>query len=478
MSTSPAFWRLWRNDDSRDALLGCLPQEDLASFRLACREFAVKSGSHLFKTLNVTFKPSTFTKPARMEALGRVGHYVQSLSFNMPHTPDTFLPPILDPTTGEELEFIYLPSISASKPLAARPSTPPYARPSSPLYGSPEMTDILVKQYPPLFHSATNVSSFIRALSLLPSLRRLSISTPKQDPLYRYRRSCVDYALISLRIAIERSPLPLLTNLALISIHPSAVQHLNPTMGLGALPSSTRRWRQIRDLTIHMDPIPHGPSMSTDHLKLLHSYLQTFALTLSRLTFHWTGGAKGLFPLALSAEQCLVANSPALACPRRCHLALRPLKMPKLVFLEVENVETDASQVSNFILAHRKSISEFKFEGTTLRKGTWDEALAPLTRLSGSEDWKRTPKPVVEVAEVEVEVAESMEVPLILSPMGLSQRQRERVVREAVLTRACPTPLLGSCLRKAREKGKGLLGLQGEGVRRFLRGSVSAWRQF
>lgn len=424
-------------------MLSHLSKEDLISFRLVCYDFGVKAAPHLFNEMTITFRPTTFSKPVRLAALDRIGPLVRTLHFTMAHAPETFLPPLLDCTTGEEVEFVYEPYCHPNG------STD---RLSLPTYGSWEITDILVKQYPPLFHAAASVPAFVRAFSALTSITHLKISTPDQDPAQRYRRSVVDYALISLRIAVERNPLRELKALSLLAVHPAAVQYLNPNMGFGALPSSTRRWRQIRDLTIHMDYLPDSvfSKTGTDHLKLLHSYLQTFSSTLERLTFHWLGEEKGLFPLALSAEQCLTPPSPGLACPRRCHLALRPLKFDKLIFMEVDNVATDASQVSAFILAHRRSITEFNFEATTLREGTWDDALAPLTRLSGSDKWKhpdQTSSPLKPPPEV-------MDVPLLLSsPLDLPGRQRrvEQGIREKQRRKErekekqrCPTPLLGS----------------------------------
>lgn len=319
------------------------------------------------------------------------------------------------------------------------------------------MTDLLVKQYPPLFHAAANVPSFIRAFAALVNVEHLKISCPDQEPAQRYRRDVVDYALISLRIAVERSKMVHLKELSLLSVHPAAAQYLNPIMGMGARPNSLHRWRQIKNLTIQMDTIPHGPKQATDHFKLLHAYLQTFSPTLERLVFHWQG-ARGLFPLALSAEQSLETNSPALACPRRCHLALRPLRFARLVFMEVENVTTDASQVSSFILTHRRSISEFNFEGTTLRNGTWDDALSPLTRMSGSDKWKEKGHEV-------------MDVPLMLSSVGLEEAQVQRVVKECGPSR-CPTPLLGGW-QKATTRSKGFWP---DHFGRLLRSSVLAWR--
>ncbi|KAL8662275.1 MAG: hypothetical protein Q9202_004880 [Teloschistes flavicans] len=399
MASGSAFVRFWLSDKARDTFLSSIAKEDLPSFRLACHDFGVRAAPLLFENTTITFRASSFTKPARMAALDRIGHTIKNLHFSMPHTSETFLPPLLDPITGEEVTFIYEPYVPSIKDSTSRLSDP--------TYGSWEMTDLLVKQYSPLFHAAANTPSFIRAFSALTNLQRLQISCPGQEAGQRYRRSVVDYALISIRIAVERSNLQLLDTLSLASIHPGAVLYLNPIMGLGARPNSLKRWKRITNLTICMDSIPFTPYPPTDHLKLLHSYLQVFASSLTDFVFRWKG-VKGLSPLSLDKEICLQETSPAMACPRRCHLALRPLKFDRLTTMEVENIVVDASQVSSFITAHRRSICEFNFEDTHLRSGTWDQALAPLTRISGSDKWK-------EKAE------EVMDVPLLLSPIGIEE---------------------------------------------------------
>ena len=455
--SASAFLRFWLTDITRDTFVSFLPREDLPAFRLACHDFGIRGAPLLFKELTITFRSSTFTKPTRLAALDRIGHHVRTLTFNIPHGPETFLPPLLDNVTGEEVEFVYEPFCQVAKNPASRLSVP--------TYGSWEMTDLLVKQYPPLFHAAANVPSFIRAFSSITNIKHLKISCPGEDPAHRYRRSIVDYCLISLRIAVERCKLTALKTLSLTKVHPGAIFYLNPLMGFGSLPNSAKRWRQIRRLAIHMDTVPHGPHDPTDHLKLLHSYLQTFSSSLTRLVFRWNG-AKGPFPLSLGSEPCLTSASPSLACPRRCHLALRPLRLEKLRFMEVENTVLDAAQVSSFITAHRRSISEFIFEDSDLRSGTWDEALAPLTRISGNDKWKE-------------KTEEVMDVPLMLSPVGMEEGQMEKVMQqEKVLEERgqlrSATPSTG--WQRAGRKGRELFWGTEEHMKKFLRSSVFTWR--
>ncbi|KGO73392.1 hypothetical protein PITC_085300 [Penicillium italicum] len=156
---------------------------------------------------------------------------------------------------------------------------------SSPRYGSRKTTELLVKQYLPLFHASTNIPSFGQAMTMMNGLQHLQISCEIQGPSHRYHRSVVDYALISLRMAVEQAPLKDLHTLTLLSVHPGAVLYLPPAPGFGASPASCKRWSQIRKLTVHMTSFGHELGQPTNHLKLLHAYLGSFP-SLQRLIFH------------------------------------------------------------------------------------------------------------------------------------------------------------------------------------------------
>lgn len=459
MSNGSAFLQFWWTERTRSSFLSHIPKNDLASLRLACHDFSVRAAPLLFNGLDITFRSSLFTKPARMAALDRIGPHVETLTFNMPHSSETFLPPILDPVTGEETTFVYEPCIQSPKKAGSRLNVP--------TYGSWEMTDLLVKQFPPLFHAAANVHSFIRAFSAIPNLKHLRISCPGQEPQQQYRRSIVDYALISLRIAVERTKLPALDTLSLISIHPGAVLYLNPILGFGARPNSAKRWKQIRKLSIHMDSIPFSPNSPADHFKMLNSYLQLFTSSLRYFKFRWRA-AKGPCPISLGVETCVQKRSPPLACPHTCHTGLRLLRFEKLRDMEIENLILDASQVSSFITAHRHTLHVFNFEDTTLRTGTWDDALAPLTRISGSEKWKEKSE-------------ELMDVPLLLSPVGPDAAQ---VLKKAMRDHnPSPRPRNSNrpfCMpnggwQKAGAKSRELFWGTPEHMGKFLRISLFSW---
>lgn len=345
--------------------------------RLTCRDLAVQLAPFVFLQTTVVLRRRALTRPSRGAALQRIGAYIETVNFKVPHSADTFLPPVIDTTTGTEQTFIYMSQGHRMIPTRKR-------------YKHDEIADILIQQYPPLFHTATNVSSFEKILSFMRSIRYLGIQCEGQQPSHRYRRSVVDYALISLRIAVERSSLPQLESLSL-SIHPAAMLYLRPDLGFGTSPASRKRWSQIRSLTIHMDSFHYRPGLPTDHFKLLHAYLQSFP-SLRKLSFHWIG-ERNAFPLALATEPCLQTSSniaPATTARGIRGLSLRPLRFHSLQEVDLANVVTDAFQIAGFVSNHRSTLRQFKIQNTILRSGSWDEALAPLTlpsdQMRGQED--------------------------------------------------------------------------------------------
>ncbi|RYN80043.1 hypothetical protein AA0117_g3156 [Alternaria alternata] len=408
LSTSSVFLRFWLNDTCRDNVLDHMEPEDLSNFRLVCHDFSSKAAPRLFEKMTVTFKTSTFSKPARLEALSRIGRHVKTFTFHMPHGPDTCLPPIIDPCTGTEKQFIYEPQVQI-------PQHGP-AKDKAPKYGSWEMQDLLIKQYPPLFHAATNVPAFCAAFSELINLTHLKVSCPGSTGSLRHRRGVVDYALISLRIAVERAPLYSLSALSLHPIHPGGLLYLHPMHGFGSTPSSAKRWSQIRRLSICMESIPFTSSssrtraQSVEHLRILHAYLSTLSRGLTRLFFRWKG-ERGPSPLSLDREPCMLPSQEESAHPslRGQTHGPRPLKFPRLRVMELENGLMDSAQISDFITKHKRSLREFNFEDVKLREGDWDLALEPLTTITGSESWKQYQEEV-------------MDVPIMLSPVDAEPR--------------------------------------------------------
>lgn len=384
-STEQLFTTLLRSDRFNDHLFPYLSTADACAIRTtssACCNLVTK---RLFTRIRVSFSANTFTKQSRLAALSRIGHHIEHLTFYLPHTEATFLPPLIHPLTGNEISFLYTPHTSMGSVL------------TRPKYANTELGEILTQQYPPLFHAATNVPSFINAFKSLTSMRHLTIRCPGQDPKERYRRNIVDYALISLRIALERAPMEKLNKLSLSSLHPSAFNYLRYVPGFGCVPSAARRWRQIRKLHISVEAWDfYGPSPGLDHLKVLDGYIRNLAPSLEKLSFTWLG-RKGPCPVALSADPLFAPPknskklfhevtspmSPLPTLPMR-----RPMHFPKLRYLQIRNATMNAPQLKDLITSHRATVREYDFESVVLaNNGNWDEALSPLDM---DEAWSRS----------------------------------------------------------------------------------------
>lgn len=448
-----AFFTFWRNDLTRSCFLSHTARDDLKSLRLACSDFAFDLAPVLFSSINLHFTTNSFGRQARMVALERIGHHVKTFNFTMVHSAETFLPPLIAPDTLQEINFVYEPQAVTSRPASASSAS------SGSKYGSWEMSDLLIKHYPPLFHAATNVPAFVRVLTALPNLSELRVSCPNQGAGQRYRRDVVDYALISLRMAVEQANPSFLQSLVLDDVHPATALYLRPQLSYGASPASTRVWRRVKKLDIAMSSFAYSRDSPSDHLKVLHTYLQSFC-SLEHLKFRWLG-EKGPCPISLDAEPCTSRPASldcAKACPRSCMLpSCKPIRFRHLRTMHLENAILDSSQAAAFIMSHRKVLHEFQFDECHLRSGTWDDALAPLSHITGSDNWKQKQEEV-------------MDVPLLLSPGG------ERPSVDCVRSRLWDDPTLRrkgyEVLRKMSLRTKEIL--PGH-VKRLLRGARVGW---
>ncbi|KAI1501974.1 hypothetical protein F5X99DRAFT_381036 [Biscogniauxia marginata] len=389
MATGPqAFYCLWQDRTIREALFELLSKEDICNVRLASSACCNLVTKRLFLRTHLTFTANTFTRQTRIQALSRIGHHIEHLTFYFPHSEATFLPPLIHPETGREISFLYKPHTSMASVL------------ERPKFANSGLGELLTAQYPPLFHAATNVPSFINAIKHLRNMRHLTIKTPGQDPKERYRRDIVDYALISLRISIERTPIDKLTKLTLSSVHASAFIYLRHVTGFGCLPSAGRRWRQIRKMHITAEAWDfYGPSPGLDHLKMIEDYIRSFSSTLEKFTFTWLG-RKGPCPLSLAEDplfspprssQKLFHEVTSPMSPLPPAPARKPVTFSKLRYLAVRNATMNAPQVADLVNTHQHSVREFDFENVVLiNSGSWDEALAPLMDTSSrSEHWSR-----------------------------------------------------------------------------------------
>ncbi|ODA80210.1 hypothetical protein RJ55_03168 [Drechmeria coniospora] len=380
--------------EGQSCLASHLSVLDLGALRASSSACCSLLTKRLFARITVTFTPVTFTRPSRMAALGRVGHHVEHLTFHLAHSDATFLPPLVDPVSGREVAFLYSPHTSTDSALAR------------PKYATAELAEMLTDQYPPLFHAATNVPSFIGALRPLSNIRHLTIRCPGQDPRERYRRDIVDYALVSLRIAVERAPLTRLTKLSLLSLHPAAFNYLRHAPGIGSVPSAGRRWRQIRKLRLSVAAWDfYGPSPGLDQLKVMDDYIRHLAPALDRFEFTWLGG-KGPCPVALAADPLFAPPQASKKLFREVTSFMSPLPAPpsrapihflQLRHLRLRNTTMNAQQLSELIGLHRTTVREFDFENVVLmRNDSWDEALAPVV---GDDAWVTSSAPAPTASE-------------------------------------------------------------------------------
>jgi hypothetical protein len=380
-SENHPFYSVLASESVRERLFAHLSKSDICSVRLANSACCNLVTRRLFQRVHLSFTPNSFTKQSRIQALGRIGHHIEHIIFYLPHSETTFLPPLIHPQTGSEISYLYTPHTSMTSTL------------TRPKYGNSELGDILTQQYPPLFHASTNVPSFIHAMKNLPNLRHLTIKTPGQAPEERYRRDIVDYALISLRIAIERTPqLTKLTKLSLSGVHPAAFLYLKSEggPGFGCSPCAPKRWRQIKKLHVSVEAWdfygPSGPGL--DQLKIIDDYLRNFSDCVEKLSFTWTGG-KGPCPLAL-AEDALFdppreckklfneVTSPMSPLPATPGVR-QPMRFNRLKYMQVRNASMSESQLRRLVEGHKATVKEFDFENVVLLNGgNWDEALAPL----------------------------------------------------------------------------------------------------
>ena len=191
---------------------------------------------------------------------------------------DTTLPPLTDPWTGEQKAVVWKPSAAPSYDAGS----------STRRYGDTEIAELLIRQYPPLFHAATNVQSFINAMSALTNLQHLRISCIEAEgaiPLRAQGTDIMEIALTSLFYAVEQARFKHLDTITLSNIRRTDINALS-SLTMHTHAGSAKRWSNIRILDISMS-LPSTPSIKKDQLKLLHEYIRNYK-GLHRLSFRCT----------------------------------------------------------------------------------------------------------------------------------------------------------------------------------------------
>jgi hypothetical protein len=311
-----------------------------------------------FSSVNITFRTRTFSRPARLAALQRIGHHIKEVTFTLPRSIDTTLPPLIDPWTGEQKAFVWKPSAAPSHDAGS----------STRRYGDTEITELLIRQYPPLFHAATNVQSFVSVMSALTNLQHLRISCVEADGAIQSRAQgtdIIEIALTSLLHAVEHARFKHLDTITLSNIRHTDINALS-SLTMSTNPGSAKRWSNIHILNISMS-LPSTSSIKKDQLKLLREYIRNHK-GLHRFSFRWIG-ARGPSPLPELLPQ-----------QKTTHPAFRDTSamFPHLEYLTLNNVTISAPQMQRLMQTHKTTLIEVNLENVVLKDGKWNDALATM----------------------------------------------------------------------------------------------------
>ncbi|PNS15212.1 Glucose-repressible alcohol dehydrogenase transcriptional effector [Sphaceloma murrayae] len=381
-STNASFLRFWHSDECRDAFLSYLDQRSLTSLRLVSLDVSSRLAPLCFDTITNTFRANTFAKRSRMRALERIGRHVRAFKLVLPYGFEQVLPPLIDTETGEEKNFTYTPVRPGS-------SASSHGKTREPKYGDWETTDLLVRQYPPLFHAAANSASFVQCLAALPNMSQLTIEGRGDDFHIRgHHRNISDFALVSLRAALENSPIHSLTQICLQDLPASAMKYLNPAI---SSQSSVFDWcSHVGHMSASIKSIEEPSSDQSSEIAIVQDYLRNFR-NLESLSFAWSGKPG---PLPLGRSLLLVSRpSQSMQGARRpSHPALRrhasssnatrgqeraSMHFPQLVSLSLHNMTSSADEMREMLGAHG-SLRNLDFADVKLQSGSWEEALRPL----------------------------------------------------------------------------------------------------
>ncbi|TKX19088.1 hypothetical protein C1H76_8754 [Elsinoe australis] len=382
-SSNSTFLRFWHSEECRETFLSFLDQTDLSVLRLVSLDLSNRLAARCFQQITCTFRVNTFAKQSRIQALRRIGRHVETFKLVLPYNFDHVLPPLIDTETGEEKNFTYTPVRPGS-------SSSNYSKHKEPKYGDWETTDLLIRQYPPMFHAAANSASFAQAATALSSMSRLIIQGSGDDFHVRsHHRNVSDFALVSLRAALEQAPIHALTRISLQDLPTSAMKYLKPSVPTG---SAVYDWcSQISEISSNMRSMDDKPDDRSDQLALVQDYLRNFR-NLERFSFAWEG-KQGPFPLSHASRREVRPTKSFRGARRPSHPALRQqapptasvgieksaIQFPHLVTLSLRNMTASVDDVQG-LLRNNASLRDLDFEDVELRAGGWEEALRPLSQ--------------------------------------------------------------------------------------------------
>jgi hypothetical protein len=127
--------------------------------------------------------------------------------------------------------------------------------------------------------------------------------------------------------------------------------------------------------------------------------------------------------------------------------------------MRLRNATFDSSQAATFVVHHRKILHEFSFDECSLRSGTWEEVLSPLSHMH--DRYKGKPRQQEEV----------MDVPLLLSPV---ETNVEAECVQSKLWEDISAQRTG--MQTLRSIGSRTKALMPGHVKRFLKAARLGWR--
>lgn len=374
------FLRLWLKNTVREGLCEHCDDETLSSLRQVSHALDDVISPILFKSLYLSFRVDSFSKPGRLETFSRIGCYVRDLHFSIEHNDSAFLPDLFEPD-GDTTVLPWNPprTIKAKVDRNVR---------------KPTESEQWMEQWPQTFQSASNAYQFIKFFEHMPRLRGLTLTSSDENSRDLYRRSSVDFAISSIRIALDKVDLRCFRRLNL-DVHPGALLSLAATHSYVNSPRSGRLFSRVKKLNITMTSWDFE-SLPKDHLKLLDQYVRAFSPSLEKLTFAWDGG-RGPCPLTLQSDQLI--NPEALkATQQGDHLLFGEVTTPmsplpevpmkpemlfrKLRYVKLQNVALTSQQLHDFFGRHQRTLRAYNLDHVELTDGgSFEYAVGPLLNM-------------------------------------------------------------------------------------------------
>lgn len=394
--TPPLVRKIFRSENIRTVIFSHLSPKDITSLRGTSCRIRKTITPAVFQNLTVTFSALSFSSD-RLLALTRVGHHVKVFRFVFTHAEETYMPSMLDPESRKLRSLVYEPFSRQGE-----------RRNKKNTFGSKSIDSLALHNHGILLMAAMDVPQFTRALACMENLTSLIVSCPGTPMGEPGRRCVVDYALWSLRIAVERARLNTLRVVILDPVHLTGLQYLMPgTLAVGNVINSRQIWSRVKTLTMTISAwkeLAYGsPTLYKTNLKFLHQFLEYFT-NIEELAFCWTREARSICPLTFDL---LPYRNPRLATKpvRDTSVVNRRLTFPRLSKLRLENIGVDACDLRSFLSRHLTHFREWSLDDVSFTSGTLEEALKPLyvTSAFGENlDNFSFPRPLTESSEVSV----------------------------------------------------------------------------